>query len=170
MHYGRRMFSRSGYSKDSPHRPGGMELELKAAVRLLAQNRWRFRLHTTYDGSIPGAFQRLRRAKSRDTASGLHWFIDHAETISQRDIDRMAALGGGIAIQNRMAGRAFSGTDTKAKRTQASSVRSMVFPRKTPAHVRPKLFENVRRHVDADLDAQFTGRLARASMVRIVGG
>jgi len=34
---------------------------------------------------------------------GLHWFIDHAETISQRNMDRIAALGGGIAIQDRMA-------------------------------------------------------------------
>jgi predicted amidohydrolase YtcJ len=33
----------------------------------------------------------------------LHWFIDHAETISQRNMDRIAALGGGIAIQHRMA-------------------------------------------------------------------
>lgn len=31
------------------------------------------------------------------------WFIDHAETISQRNIGRIAALGGGIAIQHRMA-------------------------------------------------------------------
>jgi predicted amidohydrolase YtcJ len=35
--------------------------------------------------------------------NGLHWFIDHAETISQRNMDRIAALGGGIAIQHRMA-------------------------------------------------------------------
>jgi len=34
---------------------------------------------------------------------GLHWFIDHAETISPRNIERVAALGGGIAIQHRMA-------------------------------------------------------------------
>jgi predicted amidohydrolase YtcJ len=34
---------------------------------------------------------------------GLHWFIDHAETISQRNMERIAALGGGIAIQHRMA-------------------------------------------------------------------
>jgi hypothetical protein len=34
---------------------------------------------------------------------GLNWFIDHAETISYRSIDRIAALGGGIAIQHRMA-------------------------------------------------------------------
>src|SRR5688572_12189321 len=34
---------------------------------------------------------------------GLHWFFDHAETISEKSIDRIAALGGGIAVQHRMA-------------------------------------------------------------------
>ena len=34
---------------------------------------------------------------------GLHWIVDHAETISPRNIDRVRALGGGIAIQHRMA-------------------------------------------------------------------
>jgi predicted amidohydrolase YtcJ len=33
----------------------------------------------------------------------LNWFFDHAETISDRSIDRIAALGGGIATQHRMA-------------------------------------------------------------------
>jgi predicted amidohydrolase YtcJ len=35
--------------------------------------------------------------------TGLNWFFDHAETISDRNIDRIAALGGGIAVQHRMA-------------------------------------------------------------------
>src|SRR5262249_32047827 len=35
--------------------------------------------------------------------NGLHWFFDHCETISDRNIERIKALGGGIAIQNRMA-------------------------------------------------------------------
>ena len=34
---------------------------------------------------------------------GLHWFFDHAETISDKSIDRIAKLGGGIAVQHRMA-------------------------------------------------------------------
>jgi predicted amidohydrolase YtcJ len=34
---------------------------------------------------------------------GLHWFFDHAETISDANIARIAALGGGIAVQHRMA-------------------------------------------------------------------
>jgi len=34
---------------------------------------------------------------------GLHWFFDHCETITDRNIGRVKALGGGIAVQNRMA-------------------------------------------------------------------
>ncbi len=33
----------------------------------------------------------------------LNWFFDHAETISDQSIERVKKLGGGIAIQNRMA-------------------------------------------------------------------
>jgi hypothetical protein len=33
----------------------------------------------------------------------LGWFIDHAETISDKNIERIKKLGGGIAIQHRMA-------------------------------------------------------------------
>jgi Amidohydrolase family len=34
---------------------------------------------------------------------GLHWFFDHCETITDRNIERVRALGGGIAVQDRMA-------------------------------------------------------------------
>jgi hypothetical protein len=34
---------------------------------------------------------------------GLNWFFDHCETISDRNLERVKALGGGIAIQHRMA-------------------------------------------------------------------
>ncbi|VDY65491.1 Cytosine deaminase and related metal-dependent hydrolases [Shimwellia blattae] len=37
------------------------------------------------------------------TFNGLHWFFDHAETITERNIERVKALGGGIAVQHRMA-------------------------------------------------------------------
>jgi predicted amidohydrolase YtcJ len=35
--------------------------------------------------------------------NGLPWFFDHAETITPQNIERVRALGGGIAIQDRMA-------------------------------------------------------------------
>jgi predicted amidohydrolase YtcJ len=32
----------------------------------------------------------------------LHWFFDHCETVSDRNLERIKALGGGIAIQDRI--------------------------------------------------------------------
>ncbi len=86
-----------------PDMPGVMEQELKAVVSLLAKNRWPFRLHATYDETITRALNVYEEVNREIPLRGLHWFIDHAETISQRNMDRIAALGGGIAIQHRMA-------------------------------------------------------------------
>src|SRR4029077_349801 len=71
--------------------------------RLLAEHRWPFRLHATYDESIT-RFLNVFEAVNRDVPfAGLGWFFDHAETISERNIARVKALGGGIAVQDRMA-------------------------------------------------------------------
>jgi predicted amidohydrolase YtcJ len=86
-----------------PDLPGSMESELKPVVTLLAKNRWPFRLHATYDETITRALDVYEEVNREVPFNGLHWFIDHAETISQRNMDRIAALGGGIAIQHRMA-------------------------------------------------------------------
>src|ERR1700745_1155680 len=83
--------------------PVCMEKELKPVVSLLAKNRWPFRLHATYDETISRALNVYEDVNREIPLQGLHWFIDHAETISQRSMDRIAALGGGIAIQHRMA-------------------------------------------------------------------
>jgi predicted amidohydrolase YtcJ len=80
-----------------------MESELEAVIRALVGARWPFRIHATYDETIErflGVFERVNREIPFD---GLRWFFDHAETISQRNIERTRALGGGIAIQHRMA-------------------------------------------------------------------
>lgn len=80
-----------------------LERELKDVVSLLAANRWPFRLHATYDESI-SRFLDVFEAVNRETPlTGLNWFLDHCETISDRNIERVRALGGGIAIQHRMA-------------------------------------------------------------------
>ncbi|EWY38344.1 amidohydrolase [Skermanella stibiiresistens SB22] len=80
-----------------------MEGELEAVVRILAENRWPWRLHATYDETISRALDVFERVNQDIPLEGLHWFFDHAETISDRSIDRIAALGGGIAVQHRMA-------------------------------------------------------------------
>ncbi len=86
-----------------PDVPGVMEQELKPVVSLLAKQRWPFRLHATYDETITRALNVYEEVNREVPLQNLHWFIDHAETISPRNIDRIAALGGGIAIQHRMA-------------------------------------------------------------------
>jgi predicted amidohydrolase YtcJ len=86
-----------------PDMPANMEADLTAVVRLLAQNRWPFRLHATYDETIARALDVYEAVDREVPFDGLHWIIDHAETISPRNIDRIRALGGGIAVQHRMA-------------------------------------------------------------------
>lgn len=80
-----------------------MEGELEEVVRLLAQNRWPWRLHATYDETISRALDVFERVNQDVPLEGLNWFFDHCETISDQSIDRIAALGGGIAVQHRMA-------------------------------------------------------------------
>lgn len=80
-----------------------MEGELEEVVRILAQNRWPWRLHATYDETISRALDVFERVNQDVPLAGLNWFFDHAETISERSIDRIAALGGGVAVQHRIA-------------------------------------------------------------------
>jgi predicted amidohydrolase YtcJ len=80
-----------------------MEAELDAVVRHLAEHGWPFRLHATYNESITrflDVFERVHRDVPLDQ---LRWILDHAETITPRNIERVKALGGGIAVQHRMA-------------------------------------------------------------------
>lgn len=80
-----------------------MEQELKDVVTLLVQNRWPFRLHATYDESITRFLNVFETVNREVPFGGLRWFFDHAETITPQNIERVKALGGGIAIQHRMA-------------------------------------------------------------------
>lgn len=80
-----------------------MEDDLEEVVRILAQNRWPWRMHATYDETITRALDVFEKVNQDTPLAGLNWFFDHAETISERSIDRIAALGGGVAVQHRMA-------------------------------------------------------------------
>jgi predicted amidohydrolase YtcJ len=80
-----------------------MESELKAVIRHLVENRWPFRLHATYNETIERALNVYEEVNREIPFDGLHWFFDHCETITDRNIERVKALGGGIAVQNRMA-------------------------------------------------------------------
>jgi predicted amidohydrolase YtcJ len=91
------------FRQPRPDMPAEMEGELDQVVRILAENRWPWRLHATYDETISRALDVFERVNQDIPLAGLNWFFDHAETISDASIDRVAALGGGIAVQHRMA-------------------------------------------------------------------
>jgi predicted amidohydrolase YtcJ len=91
------------FRQPRPDMPPEMEPELDEVVRILATNRWPWRLHATYDETISRALDVFERINQDIPLEGLNWFFDHAETISDESIDRIAALGGGIAVQHRMA-------------------------------------------------------------------
>lgn len=86
-----------------PDLDAGMEGELERITRLLVENRWPFRIHATYDESISRFLNVFEKVNQDIPFEGLRFIIDHAETISPRSIDRIRTLGGGIAIQHRMA-------------------------------------------------------------------
>src|SRR3989442_466652 len=62
-----------------------------------------WRLHATYNETITHALNVFEKVSRDIPFDGLHWFIDHAETIDDRNIERIAKLGGGIAVQHCMA-------------------------------------------------------------------
>ncbi|WP_313296967.1 amidohydrolase [Diaphorobacter sp.] len=91
------------FRQPRPDMPASMEDDLEGVVRILAQNQWPWRLHATYDETISRALDVFEKVHRDTPINGLNWFFDHAETISDQSIDRIAALGGGIAVQHRMA-------------------------------------------------------------------
>ncbi|WP_232492674.1 amidohydrolase [Novosphingobium kaempferiae] len=91
------------FRQPRPDMAPSMEGDLEPVIRLLAENRWPWRLHATYDETIGRALDVYEKVNKDIPLQGINWFFDHAETISDRNIDRIAALGGGIAVQHRMA-------------------------------------------------------------------
>ncbi|MPQ57675.1 amidohydrolase [Duganella sp. FT27W] len=85
-----------------PDMPHEMEGELEPVLRLLIKNRWPFRIHATYDESIDRDLAVIEKVNKDLPLNGLRWLFDHAETISDKQLKRVKALGGGIAVQNRM--------------------------------------------------------------------
>lgn len=130
------VFSASDFEDFLEPRPDlnpSMEDELHRVVKLFAEKRWPFRLHATYNESI-GRFLDVFERVDRDVPfAGLRWFFDHAETVTEQNLERIKALGGGIAIQHRMAfqGEYFVdryGADAAAQTPPISKMLSMGIP------------------------------------------
>lgn len=91
------------FRQPRPEMPASMETELDAVVRVLASQRWPWRMHATYDETITRALDVFEKVNKDIPLDGIRWFFDHAETVSDRNLERIARLGGGVAVQHRMA-------------------------------------------------------------------
>src|SRR5262245_45151783 len=80
------------FPQPRPDMPPTMERELAEVVTILAKHRWPFRLHATYDETIARALDVFERVHREIPLDGLRWFFDHAETITDRNIERIRAL------------------------------------------------------------------------------
>ena len=86
-----------------PDMAASMEKELGDVVRFLVDQRWPFRLHATYNETIDRALDVFEEINKDTPFNNLRWFFDHAETVSERNLERIKQLNGGVAIQHRMA-------------------------------------------------------------------
>jgi predicted amidohydrolase YtcJ len=86
-------------------------------VRKLILKRIPFRMHMTYNENLTPFLDALEEVVKTTPLDGMRWAIEHAETISDDNIARIKRLGGGIALDNKMAlhGDAFAKTHGKEK-------------------------------------------------------
>lgn len=100
----------TNFDKDPQVIPTVMESQLSAVGKYLASNNWPFRMHTSYDATAQRVLSVLEQVHREVPLNGLRWGLDHCETISAQSLERVAAMGGSINIQNRMSldGEAFN--------------------------------------------------------------
>ncbi len=108
--------------------PAKMKELVDRDISKLIQRRIPFRLHISYDENITPFLDALEALNARMPIDGLRWSLEHAETISPENIARVKALGGGIALDTKMALHAdgFIATHGLEKALQTPRLRQLV--------------------------------------------
>ena len=83
--------------------PEKMQRFVEEDVARLIARRIPFRMHATYNENITPFLDALERVNETVPLDGLMWSLEHAETISPENIERVKRLGGGIALDAKMA-------------------------------------------------------------------
>lgn len=83
--------------------PEQMRRHVEQNVSKLVQRRIPFRMHISYNENITPFLDALEKLNEKTPLGGLRWSLEHAETISPTNIARVKALGGGIALDPKMA-------------------------------------------------------------------
>jgi hypothetical protein len=85
--------------------------ELDVICRQIAARGWPLHLHAVLDSTVTAVLDVWERIDRDAPLAGLRWSLAHAEPISAGNLERVAALRCGIAVQDRMVYRA---TDSAA--------------------------------------------------------
>jgi predicted amidohydrolase YtcJ len=91
------------FPEPQPMPPANMVDVVRPVLELVVANKFPFRLHATYDESIDVYLGIIEELAKEYPLAQTRWWFDHCETISERNIERVAALSGGIAVQDRLA-------------------------------------------------------------------
>jgi predicted amidohydrolase YtcJ len=124
----------ANFAKDYPVPPQGvMEKNLTAVVKYIASQGWPFRQHTSFDASASRVLDVLEQVNREIPLKNLRWGLDHCEGLQPKTLERLAALGGSIDIQNRMSldGEAFLkkyGQQAAADAPPIARIREMGIP------------------------------------------
>ncbi|AHE52951.1 hypothetical protein NX02_06095 [Sphingomonas sanxanigenens DSM 19645 = NX02] len=108
--------------------PEKMKRFVEQDVMKLVQRRIPFRMHISYNENISPFLDALEKVNETIPLDGLRWSLEHAETISPENIDRVKKLGGGIAVDAKMALHAdgFIKTYGREKALQTPRLRPLV--------------------------------------------
>ena len=77
--------------------------DLHEVATILVKNNWPLRQHATYGETIAHIMDVFEQIKREQDRFAPRWAIDHAETVRDKELARIKAMGGGIAIQDRLA-------------------------------------------------------------------
>ncbi|RBL92439.1 amidohydrolase [Chitinophaga flava] len=105
-----------------------MRLYIEEDVAKLVKKRIPFRMHISYNENITPFLDALEDVNRKTSLDGLRWSIEHAETITPENIARVKKLGGGIALDGKMAlhGDGFIKTYSREKALQTPRLRLLV--------------------------------------------
>ncbi|MBT2299538.1 amidohydrolase [Variovorax paradoxus] len=92
----------ANFGKSVAQAPAIMESKLAEVATYLAGKGWPIRMHASYDGTAARILDVLEKVNREVPLKNLRWALDHCEGLSPRSMERVAAMGGRIAIQNRM--------------------------------------------------------------------
>src|SRR5258705_11782772 len=104
-----------------------MRQYIEEDITKLVKKRIPFRMHISYNENITPFLDALENVNRKTPLDGLRWSIEHAETISPENIVRVKKLGGGIALDGKMAlhGHGFIKTYSREKALQTARLRRL---------------------------------------------